>query len=327
MQEYASDIVSAIHTACKDEGFKHPNIVTECGRALVAHHSVLVFDVLGSSGFGNMDFKIKTGPKTSEALKELMEINENITRKNFQEAFHDAIQCKDEGLSLFNLGYLPLTERAWIEDLFWNICKKIAKIVESLDYVPDELEGLEPFLADVYYGNFSIFQSIPDHWAIKQLFPILPIQRLHQKPKKKVTFADITCDSDGKFDQFIDLRDVKETLEVHELKPNQPYYMGVFLLGAYQESLGDLHNLFGDPNAVHISMGKDGEYEVEQVIHGNSVKDVIGYVEYNRDDLYDKLRKVVKEAVKKKLVTSKESAQLLKIYDQRLQGYTYLENA
>ncbi len=326
MQEYAYDIISAIHEACKDEGVDHPAVVTECGRAVVAHHSVLVFDILGSSGLGNEDFKFKNTRKSSNSLKELIEINKNITMKNFQEAYHDAIQCKDEALSMFNLGYLALPERAQIEDLFWSICKKIAKIVENLDYVPDELEGLGPFLADMYYGNFSLFQSAPDHWAIKQLFPIVPIHRLNQKPDKKVTFADITCDSDGKFDQFIDLRDVKDTLEVHRLKAKQSYYIGVFLLGAYQESLGDFHNLFGDPNAVHISIGEDGKYEINDVVRGDSVRDVISYMEYSGDDLYNRLRKRVEKGVQKKMITIRESAQLLKIYEQRLSGYTYLKN-
>lgn len=328
MQEYAYDIVSAIHAACKEEKIKHPHIVTECGRAIVAHHSVLIFDILGASGLGNMNFtyKDKAEKEMSDSLKDLMEIDKNISRKSFQEAYHDAIQCKDEALLMFNLGYLSLPERAKIEELFWNICRKIARIVETLDYVPDELEGLESFLSDTYYGNFSLFQSAPDHWAVRQLFPIIPIHRLQQQPVKKATFADITCDSDGKFDQFIDLRDVKDTLEVHELKPAQPYYMGVFLLGAYQESLGDLHNLFGDPNTVHISIGEDGEYEIDQVIHGDSVRDVISYVDYQRDDLYNRLRKKVEKGVQKKMITIKESAQLLRIYDQRLRGYTYLEN-
>lgn len=325
MQEYAYDIVSHIHTACKENKIKEPDIVTECGRAIVAHHSVLIFDVLGCSGLSDTSFRFKSDQEPSALLKELIEINKNITMKNFQETYHDAIQCKDEAFSMFNLGYLSLVERARIEDLFWKICKKIAKIVEDLDYVPDELEGLDTFLADMYYGNFSLFQSAPDHWAVKQLFPIIPICRLHQKPTKKVTFADITCDSDGKFDQFIDLRDVKDTLEVHELKSKQPYYMGVFLLGAYQESLGDLHNLFGDTNVVHISLDEEGGYEVDQVIHGDSVRDVIGYVEYVPENLYNSLRKNVENGVRKKMITLKESAHLLKIYEEGLRGYTYLE--
>jgi len=325
MQEYAYDIVSAIHGACKEEDIPHPDIVTECGRAIVAHHSILVFDVLGSAGLGNANLSIKPDEGASDSLKELLEINKSITRKNFQEAYHDAVQCRDEALVMFNLGYLSLTERASIEDLFWSACKKIARIVKTLDYVPDELEGLEPFLADMYYGNFSLFQSAPDHWAIRQLFPIVPIHKLHQKPDKKATFADITCDSDGKFDQFIDLRDVKDTLEVHGLREGEPYYMGVFLLGAYQESLGDLHNLFGDPNTVHISLGEDGSYAIDHVTKGDSVSDVLGYVGYTRDGLYNRLRKHVEKGVQKKMISIKESALLLKIYEQRLRAYTYLE--
>ena len=322
LQEYASDIVSQVAEACNASGVPHPDIVTESGRALVAHHSALIFNVLGTNEI--LDGQIPTALSKDEhkVIKQLYETYESISRKNFQEAYHDALQIKEEAITAFNLGYLDLKARARVEQLFWSVCERILKIVRDLPYVPDELEGLEKQLSDTYYCNFSIFQSMPDHWAVRQLFPTLPIHRLNRAPTRRAVLADLTCDSDGKMDQFIDLRDVKHTLELHA--PNgEPYYIGSFLVGAYQEILGDLHNLFGDTDAVHVRLDGD-DYRVEHVVAGDSVSEVLSYVQYSKDDLVSRVRRAVEVALREKRLTMAESGRLLRRYEEALEGYTYL---
>jgi arginine decarboxylase len=251
-------------------------------------------------------------------------ILKDISLKNFQESYHDALQLKEEAISLFNLGYLDLKGRAIAETLFWAICDRIRLIVNTLDYVPDELQGLERALADTYYCNFSVFQSAPDHWAVKQLFPTMPIHRLGERPTRRAVLADLTCDSDGKVDKFIDLRDVKSVLEVHPITPGKPYYIGMFLVGAYQEILGDLHNLFGDTNAIHISMDEQHGYRIERVIEGDSVTEVLSYVQYDKQDLIRRMRSRLEQAVRAGKVNMRESALLLRRYEEGLAAYTYL---
>ncbi|MBL8753574.1 MAG: hypothetical protein JNK15_09755, partial [Planctomycetes bacterium] len=231
---------------------------------------------------------------------------------------------KEEAISLFNLGYLDLKGRAIAENLFWCICDKIRLIVNTLDYVPDELQGLERALADTYYCNFSVFQSAPDHWAVKQLFPTMPIHRLNERPTRRAILADLTCDSDGKVDKFIDLRDVKNVLEVHPVTPGKPYYMAMFLVGAYQEILGDLHNLFGDTNAIHISMDELHGYRIERVIEGDSITEVLSYVQYDKQDLMRRMRQRLEQAVRAGKVNMRESALLMRRYEEGLASYTYL---
>ena len=323
MQEYANDVVSSIQDACDVAGIAHPDLITESGRALVAHHSVLVFNILDVNEVIAGQVPPQAEPDDPPVIQQLLETWRGVTRKNFQEAYHDALQLKEEATNLFNLGLLDLKGRARVEQLFWGCCEAILKVIRELDYVPDDLEGLEKGLADTYYGNFSVFQSAPDHWAVRQLFPIMPLHRLNERPSRRGVIADLTCDSDGKMDQFIDLRDVKSALELHPFD-GRPYYIGVFLVGAYQEILGDLHNLFGDTNAVHIALDENG-YRVDHVVEGDSVTEVLGYVQYQKQYLVQRVRQANEEALRRGLLTFEESALLVRRFDEGLSGYTYLE--
>jgi arginine decarboxylase len=323
-QEYANDVVAAIAEACNEGGMPHPDIVTESGRALVAHHSVLIFDVLGVDEGRRGQTPSPPQEKEHRVIEDLYEVWSSIRAKNVLESFHDALQLKEEATSLFNLGYLDLSGRARVEELFWSCCEKTLRIVRELDYVPEDLDGLERGLADTYYGNFSVFQSMPDAWAVNQLFPVMPIHRLEERPTRRGIFADLTCDSDGRVHQFIDLRDVRTVLELHPPDGN-PYYIGVFLVGAYQETLGELHNLFGDTDAVHVRVYEDGSYSVDHVVEGDSIEDVLSYVQFDRRTLTERVRQAVEEALRKGEITLEESALLRRRYRQSLFGYTYLD--
>jgi arginine decarboxylase len=322
LQEYASDVVSQIAEACNAKGVPHPDIVTESGRALTAHHSVLVFNVLDTNQMLLGHIPESLADDEHRVIQQLYETFEGVSGKNFQEAYHDALQLKEEGITAFNLGFLDLRARARVEQLFYATIEKILKIVRDLSYVPDELEGLEKQLSDTYYCNFSLFQSLPDHWAVRQLFPTMPIHRLNTKPTRRAILADLTCDSDGKMDQFIDLRDVKHYLELHP-KNGEPYYVASFLVGAYQEILGDLHNLFGDTDAVHVKLDGD-DYRVEHVVEGDSVTEVLSYVQYTKEDLVSRVRRAVDAAVRDKRLTAVESGRLMRRYEEGLDGSTYL---
>ncbi len=324
LQEYANDVVSAVQEACDARGIAHPHIVSESGRALVAHHSVLVFDVLGRAQLAIEPDAAAAKGHESPVIRSLYEAWNSLSRKNFQECYHDALQLKEEAVSLFNLGYLDLAARALAETLFWSICAKVAKLVDGVDYVPEEFEGLPRVLADTLYCNFSLFQSMPDHWAVKQLFPVMPIHRLAEEPKRRAILCDLTCDSDGKVDEFIDLHDTKRVLEVHDPKPGEGYRLAVFLVGAYQEILGDLHNLFGDTHAIHVRVDDTGSYEVERIIEGDCVNEVLGYVQYGRADLVRRVRKAGEMAVRRGSLSLEELALLMRRYDEALSGYTYL---
>ncbi len=323
LQEYANDIVGPIQEACEAAGLEHPDIVTESGRALVAHHSVLVFNILDVNEVLSGHSAPAVDAGDPPVIQQLIETWRSVSRKNFQEAYHDALQLKEEATNLFNVGLLDLRGRARVEQLFWGCCEAILKIIRELDYVPDDLEGLEKGLADTYYGNFSVFQSAPDHWAVKQLFPTMPLHRLTERPSRRGIIADLTCDSDGKMDQFIDLRDVKNSLELHPFD-GTPYFLGVFLVGAYQEILGDLHNLFGDTNAVHIALDDQG-YRIDHVVEGDSVTEVLGYVQYAKQYLMQRVRQANEDALRRGLLTFEESALLMRRYEDGLAGYTYLE--
>jgi arginine decarboxylase len=326
LQEYANDVVFRIKSVCDETGVPHPTIISESGRAVVAYHSLLVFDVLGVSNFDRYQAPPQIPPDVPQPISDLFAIYRDLSKKNFLEGYHDAVQSVDEAMNLFNLGYLPIEMRALTEQLFWATCGKLLKIVRELDYVPEELTGLEHLLSDTYFCNFSIFQSMPDSWAIKQLFPIMPIHRLNEEPSRRAVLGDITCDSDGKIDQFIDLRDVRNTLQLHPYD-GSPYYLGAFLLGAYQEILGDLHNLFGDTNAVHVSLDDDGEVNLDAVIKGDTVREVLHYVQYSADELAVRMRKDVERAVRAGKISLDESRQLLTFYESGLEGYTYLEES
>ena len=324
LQEYANDVVFRIKSVCDDAGVPHPTIISESGRAMVGYHSLLVFDVVGVSNFDRYTVPPQIPEDGPQQLADLFAIFQDLKKKNLQESYHDALQAVDEAVNMFNLGTINIEQRALIERLFWAVCSKILRMVRELDYTPEELQGLESMLSDTYFCNFSVFQSMPDSWAIKQLFPIMPIHRLTENPTRKAVLGDITCDSDGKIDQFIDLRDVRNTLQLHEYT-GQPYYLGAFLLGAYQEILGDLHNLFGDTNAVHVSLDENNHLNIDEVIKGDTVREVLAYVQYKADELTDRIRKDVEKAVKVGTISIAESREFLDFYQSGLEGYTYLE--
>jgi arginine decarboxylase len=324
LQEYANDVIYHVQTVCDEAGVAHPTIISESGRAVVAYHSVLVFNVLGVSGFGDEKVPTTANPDWEQPLADLVETYNNVTARNALEAFHDAQQALDMALSLFNTGYLPLEQRSMAENLFWAICTKLQRIVQTMGEVPEDLQNLDEQLSDTYFCNFSLFQSIPDSWAIKQLFPIMPIHRLGEKPANHAVLGDITCDSDGKLDRFVDRRDVKKTLPLHAVS-EAPYYLGVFLVGAYQEILGDLHNLFGDTHAVHVSMDENGGARLDALIKGDTVREVLDYVEFDAEMLLGKLRTDVETAVHAGRVDYEGAGRLLRFYEEGLHGYTYLE--
>ena len=325
LQEYCNDIVYGIMEVCDRGEVPHPIIVSESGRATVAHHAVLIFDVLGISEFSVGQIPRELPADVELPLRNLHETYREVSRKNLIESYHDAISGRDECLALFSFGHLSLEDRGLAESLFWAICQKILKISRTLDETPEELEGLERSLADTYFCNFSVFQSLPDSWAIDQLFPVLPIHRLNEEPSNRAVLADITCDSDGKIDHFIDRRDVKDVLELHPIAAGEPYYLGAFLVGAYQEILGDLHNLFGDTNTVHVSLDAEEGYRIDGVVNGDTVTDVLRYVRYDRDTLVARVRRAAEAALRAKRMTLEESRRLVRRYEEGLSGYTYLE--
>jgi arginine decarboxylase len=324
LQEYANDVVYHLAEACREADIPMPAIVSESGRELSAHHAVLITEVLGVTDFGNIGGVAKAGPEEHELVRNIAYVAENVSAKNYLESYHDAGQLREEGMTLFNVGQLSLPERARVEEFFWRTCEKILRITRQLDYVPDDLANLERDMADTYFLNFSLFQSMPDSWAIGQLFPILPIHRLNEEPTRRAILADITCDSDGKIDRFIDLRDVKRTLELHAMQPGGQYILGMFLVGAYQEILGDMHNLFGDTNVVHVDMGHDGKPQIKHVVRGDRVQEVLSYVEYFETDLLANVRRSIEKALAEDRLSFEESAALLRRYEQGLAGYTYL---
>lgn len=323
IQEYAYDIVAAILEACNKAEIVHPTIVSESGRAIAAHQSVLVFEVVGKNEvrFGTPE---QPAPGAHKILKQLYETWSGVQPKNVQEAFHDAQQGKEEADSLFKFGYLSLRERAQSERLFWACCEKILEAAKKLKRVPEEVAQLEHMMASIYYGNFSVFQSIPDSWAIDQLFPIMPIHRLDEEPTVKTTIADLTCDSDGKVDHFIDVEDVKRVLAVHPYREDQRYFMGIFLNGAYQEILGDLHNLFGDTNAVHVRLDPEGGYEISHFVKGDEIREVLSYVEYEPSVMIERVRRQAERARRMGLITFDQVKLLMKHYEEALGSYTYL---
>lgn len=324
LQEYANDIVYHIQSVCDEAEVPHPVIVSESGRAVVAYHSVLVFNVLGVTGFGEEETLPDFGDDVEQPLLDLKDTLRGLSTKNLLESFHDAQQALDSALNLFSLGYLPLQQRSWAESTYWVICRRIQKMAKDLGESPEELEGLNSLLSDTYFCNFSLFQSMPDSWAVKQLFPIMPIHRLNEEPSHHGILGDISCDSDGKVDQFIDRRDVKKTLPLHTFN-GEPYILGTFLVGAYQEILGDLHNLFGDTNAVHVTLDGNGAVVIDALIRGDTVREVLDYVQFKSTTLAEQFRRDVESAVREGRIGYEESGLLLRFYEDGLNGYTYLE--
>jgi arginine decarboxylase len=324
MQNYANDVVAEIKDACTIANIAVPTLISESGRAIASHQSVLVFDIVGTSEVV-LEVPEPLRPDEQLTIRNLYETYQSIDVDNYQEAYNDAIQFKEEAINRFTLGYLSLTDRARAERLYWACCHKILGIARQQEYVPDDLESLEQNMASIYYANLSVFQSAPDSWAIDQLFPVLPIHRLNEEPLCRGTLADLTCDSDGKIAQFIDLKaDVKSLLELHPVKKGEPYYLGMFLNGAYQEIMGNLHNLFGDTNTVHIRLTPKG-YKIEHVVRGDTVRDVLGYVQYDAEDLLENIRNQAELALQEGKITLQESQLLLKNYEQSLGSYTYLK--
>lgn len=327
-QEYTDDVIGTFQEICDENKMPHPTIISESGRALVAHHAMLVFNVVGVNEMvvqldQNFHQPEENDPGILHTIWEAYQ--SSITTKKFQEAYNDIQAVKEESITLFNHGVINLETKARIDDLYWATCRRIQKGLFAEGYIPEDLISLEKNLSCTYYCNFSIFQSLPDSWAVGHLFPIAPIHRLNEKPTQDAVLADLTCDSDGKLDQFIDLKDIKKTIKLHP--PNGlPYYLGVFLVGAYQEILGDLHNLFGDTNAVHVSMDLDGKYKLEHVVKGDTVSEVLSYVEYDKLDLIKRIRNMAEQAVESGHLTFEELANLIKRYEDGLSGYTYLED-
>ena len=323
--EYCSAVVEEIMSILDESETPHPDIITESGRATVAYYSILLFNVLDVSRFETHAVPEVLPEGSHELLANLMETLDSLTVERVQECYHDAIYYRDEAQELFKRGGMTLRERGMAGQIFWRLLRRIKEMLKELDYVPDEFENLTSALADVYYGNFSLFQSLPDSWAIDQLFPILPIHRLDEEPTQDAILADITCDCDGKIDRFIDLRDVKHTLPLHNLKDDEDYTLGVFLVGAYQETLGDLHNLLGDTNVVSVQIDDDGHIHYTREIEGDSVADVLTYVEYEPKEMIRRMRAVAERAVKTGKLTPKDRRAVMDAYESGLRGYTYFE--
>ncbi|MBD5193763.1 MAG: biosynthetic arginine decarboxylase [Bacteroides sp.] len=324
IQEYANDSVSALVDACEKNNLPQPNIITESGRSLTAHHSVLIFDVLATTSLPQWKDSEEVGPESHELAIELYNIWDKLNQPRLLESWHDALQIREEALDLFSLGMLDLRTRAQIEKLFWSIAREVGETAEGMKHAPEELRKINRMLPDKYFCNFSLFQSLPDSWAIDQVFPIMPISRLDEKPSRTCTIQDITCDSDGKIASFITSSGISNALPVHTVKSGEPYFIGVFLVGAYQEILGDMHNLFGDTNAVHINVYKD-RYDIERVIDGETVAEVLDYVQFSPKKLVRNVESWVTSSMKAGRISPEEGRAFLSNYRSGLYGYTYLE--
>ncbi len=333
LNEYANDVVYRIASVCNAREVPHPMIVSASGRAIAAYHSVLIFDALGSSALdkfrvtGREEEDYGGNDELPQPVKDLFDAFRSVSRRRLVECYHDALTARDQVLQMFNLGLLSLEFRGLAERLFWATCAKIRDSCRRLERQPEELEGLESILSDTYFCNVSVFQSLPDSWAIDQLFPIMPIHRLDERPARTGVLADITCDSDGKIDHFVSLRDVKHTLELHELRPGEKYYLAAFLVGAYQETLGDLHNLFGDTHVVHVRRHDEGGWWIEEVVKGDTANRVLEYMEYDVAELSPALMRDCERAIRDGRMTIAESQVLKRFYESELDGYAYLAQA
>jgi len=326
LQEYCNDVVYNIMEVCDSEGVAHPAIVSEGGRAIVAHHSVLVVESFGSIEKDPAPSKIETGPNDPKPLRDIIEVRRQLKRGNRLETLHDAQQIKEEAQQMFNLGLLDLESKAKIEAFYWQVARQIVALHRGLKYVPEEVKELETSLGDQYICNFSVFQSLLDHWALGQLFPIMPIHRLTNPPERQGTLVDITCDSDGKINKFTDLQDVKETLPLHKIIPGELYYLGVFLVGAYQDIMGDLHNLFGRVTEVHVFLDEDEEsgWYIEEVIEGSTIGQVLALTQWDKIELLRLVKLQVDAAIKSDRLKPNDAMKILADYERGLQGYTYL---
>jgi arginine decarboxylase len=326
-QEYANDVVFTLAETCQHEGLPHPNIVTESGRAITAHHAMLAINVLETTSLDETGRTPVMDGEAPDLLKQLEEIRGKLNVKNLDESWHDALHYRDDANKLFELGYLSLHHRAQVDQLFWRIARRVEGLMKKEARVPEEFESLEILLADKYFCNFSVFQSLPDAWAIGQEFPVVPLHRLNEKPNRNGILQDITCDSDGRLKSYASPHERRATLPLHSLADGEPYYLGVFLTGAYQEILGDLHNLFGDTNAIHIALNDDGSWRYEQVIRGEPVASVLAYVQFHRDTLIDRIERQVQRSIRDGLMTQAEGKTFRDLYVEGLNGLTYLETA
>lgn len=324
LEQYARDVVWELRQMCDDCNLPHPNIVSESGRALVAHHAVLITEVMDVAQVGEPPAEIELPPSDNEKIQELLVLYRDLNLKNIHETFNDAQGLREEFLTNFVAGTLNLEERAFAERVLRFLFTRINQLKSGLKVVPEDLEALEGMLKDMYFCNFSVFQSLLDSWAIEQLFPIMPIHRLTQEPSRKAVIADLTCDSDGKIDRFIDLREVKRYINLHPFHPDQPYYLGVFLVGAYQECLGNLHNLFGDTNAVHVEVDEAGQPRITSIVEGDTIREVLHYVQYSPDDLLGRINNSIENARRKNGLSAEDAAALVRRYKESLGGYTYL---
>ena len=331
LNEYAMTVVYRIQSVCDDFEIPHPTIVTEAGRALVCHHSVLVFDVLATSRPDrwteeeNETAIAACSTKLPRVLEDVLEAYRSAAPDRALESFHDAQQARDEATTLFNVGNLTLAHRALVERIYWSTCRKVLELAREIDALPEELQEVEVQISDTCFCNLSVFQSVPDAWAVDQVFPVMPIHRLEEEPTWSATLVDITCDSDGKIDRFIDEADVARVLAIHEKRPDEPYYLAILMVGAYQETLGDLHNLFGDANLVHVQLDEDGGWLISDEVEGDTVSEVLGYLQYDPRELYRNIRRDCERSVRAGNMTAAESRELLAAYDRGLTGYTYLE--
>jgi arginine decarboxylase len=325
LQEYASDVVWNIMEVCDDEKVPHPAIVSESGRAIVAHHSVLVVEAFGSIEKDNAP-NVEPADNDPKLVSDIIEIRRGLTKGNRMESFHDAQEIKEKALSMFDLGLLDLGAKARVETVFWKIAREVVEKSRHLKYIPDEVKELESALADQYVCNFSVFQSMLDHWALGQLFPIMPVHRLNTEPQRQATLVDITCDSDGKVSKFVDLQDVRDTLPVHSLTPGEPYYIGIFLVGAYQDIMGDLHNLFGRVNEAHVFLDPDEEcgWYIEETLEGSTIASVLSMTQWDEAELSRLMKAQVDAAIKTDRMKPTEAIRLLTSYERALKGYTYL---
>jgi len=325
IQEYANDVVCHILEICKEEGLSHPNIISESGRAMTAYHSILAFNVLDVTAYPEWDKDIKVEEGAPQIIQDIYNVLESATNKNLNESWHDAMHLKDTAQNQYLLGMISLEERALLERIYWGIGRKIVHLSNDMKHVPEDIETLAKNMTDKYFCNFSVFQSVPDSWAIDQIFPVVPIQRLNEKPTHKATLQDITCDSDGAIDHFIGThRNVEQSLPLHRVEAGESYQIGIFLTGAYQEILGDLHNLFGDTNAFHVSLNKDGSINYEQIIEGENVTDVLDYVQFSADELSGRITGYLFACVQQGTLSQEEADEYLALYKEGLNGYTYL---
>lgn len=325
IQEYCTDIVEVVAQQCDRVGVKHPNLISESGRAVVSYYSVLVFNILDVTSAQTSDEEPVMPEKAPQNLTNLFHVNKTLSKKNLQESMNDAVYYRDQVRAMFLYGAATLRERGLAEAWYWHILTRISNMISDMDDIPEDLRELSDGLADFYYGNFSLFQSLPDSWAIDQLFPVLPIHRLNERPKHRAVLADITCDCDGKIDRFIDKEDVAKVLLLHELKSDEPYYIGIFLVGAYQETLGDLHNLLGDTNVVGVHL-ENGKPVYTHEVEGDTVADVLSYVEFDPKELVSKFRNFAEKAVNDGRISPKERKEIMDLYRDGLGGYTYFES-